>query len=519
MADCCSSCRDGEVCAAAHAPGGDYTAVRASDGTYAILDVPVYVERYFKPEIGSKGMVLPAVDHDGAFLRKCIARAQYREKFDRFLAPLHLIHHDTGEAVVYAGKFRAKEVRETMYEGRRTATVFADLIEIPAAIYAEVKAKLWPGRSVEFLNRYDPEINSLALLNHDVPWARLPALSVGREIAEKGSIQKSVAPRTNAVALASARTDAAARVTVRFPNVEAAAMAKAKTAVPEAPASIPPVAPPVAPAVAAAPPFPKKDDEEAPKEEGEKKTPAANAEATPPEAPPAPAAEPVEAPPEEAADGDDSALANIVSMLQMLMTALGIAPPSQKPAGPGNPVDAPNGVQAPGLSRAAPVVEDPAAAARAKADADELAALRGEKAAHARAQGIQAVVAAAEADLKGVNLSDADHAEIRRLAETGGEASVKAYAAAVKTHAPQDPPRSLEAARLATETEPPEVAAYAKQGPAVHEAARMLSRSFAEVGKYTPGLTLTKFISSNLASAARARKEAEGDAAASKEGS
>lgn len=164
--------------AAPRIPTGEYLAVYddATD-TYTVKDVPIFAEHQVpgaKFKIGEKWM------------RAAVQKAKDRATADKYVAPLHIRHHGDGEGTTRAGFVMPTEVKASMYEGRKTFVLYADLVGIPPEVYEDIKARKLPYRSVE-INKVDvPEISSLALLEDEVPYFRLPMLGVGKEVDAKG---------------------------------------------------------------------------------------------------------------------------------------------------------------------------------------------------------------------------------------------------------------------------------------------------------------------------------------------
>lgn len=153
--------------------GGHYTAVDNGDGTYNILDVCVFTEipagvKRNKDPIGR--------DWQEAALMQSKAR-----EANGHLPPVHIYHSDeVAVKPVYAGKMRLKAVRQTTYEGSKLWGTFADILGMPADVFEKIRKGFLSYRSVEIHNWAKPEIDSLALMDTDVPFFRMPMLTVGR---------------------------------------------------------------------------------------------------------------------------------------------------------------------------------------------------------------------------------------------------------------------------------------------------------------------------------------------------
>lgn len=148
--------------------GGQYRAERSGDGV-VVHDVPIFGE-------------LPAWERSNPepvgreFHLAALKRAREREK-DQYLPPLHICHHGDGE-VTFAGRFRLTDVGRLTYEGRERSCLFATLYTT-----AEVAREIQSGRlqycSVELgMNWDDPEIEALALLDHEPPHFKFPLITL-----------------------------------------------------------------------------------------------------------------------------------------------------------------------------------------------------------------------------------------------------------------------------------------------------------------------------------------------------
>lgn len=163
-----------------------YRASQNADGTWDIFDVPIYAANVrsfgLMPVLDKKtGDVVPQemiVNHDAAWLEGTIATAQLDYAEREYRAPLHIHHHNRGEKVEEAGEIMPRYVKKIMYEGSPLDTLFADLHNVPDAVYQQIAAKRLRYRSAECPMSMDerPEIKSLALLPHQPPHFKLPPL-------------------------------------------------------------------------------------------------------------------------------------------------------------------------------------------------------------------------------------------------------------------------------------------------------------------------------------------------------
>lgn len=159
---------------------GNYIAVKSNDGKWTIKDVPIFAEvKDEDSKIGRKVSV--------KILQKLVDRAQMRAK-ENYFPPLHVNHHEDNKMVFQVGFFLPTKVDTIIYENENTAVIFADLLNIEDPTYQAIKQAKLPYRSVELfgLDTDEPEITSLALLEHETPFFRLPLLTVKEEVDQSG---------------------------------------------------------------------------------------------------------------------------------------------------------------------------------------------------------------------------------------------------------------------------------------------------------------------------------------------
>lgn len=150
-----------------------YEATQNEDGTYNILGVPVFGE----VPAGAKG-------NKEAIGREWMAaalKAFRRDSKGGYLPPLHLHHHGFDDTR-RAGHFRLTKLQRILYEGKGMWALFADLVQIPADIFAMIRDGEFPYRSVEIVDVDSEEegerrISSLALLDDDEPFFRFKLLN------------------------------------------------------------------------------------------------------------------------------------------------------------------------------------------------------------------------------------------------------------------------------------------------------------------------------------------------------
>lgn len=158
-----------------------FRATQNDDGSLTVHDVPVFVtcergEHKFNEE----------------WLDEALTRAKQAES-DGYLPPMHVRHHGR-DSVQPAGVFRATGKRSVRFKGGMRPAIMADLIITSPEIIGEVLAKRLPYRSVEIFDVSKPNLDSLALLDHEAPFLELPMLVVNE--VNKGGEGPQVAPAT-----------------------------------------------------------------------------------------------------------------------------------------------------------------------------------------------------------------------------------------------------------------------------------------------------------------------------------
>lgn len=151
-----------------------YTATRNSKGHLVIEGVPIFVEC-------KRG----DLNFDAKWLQQAVERARQSEA-EGYLPPLHVRHHgDATAKVAPAGYFRIRGVRTLTFKGEPREAIIADLTVTDPGVDEAVLADRLPYRSVEILDTGKPSIDSLALLDHQVPYLELPMLMVSDASAAK----------------------------------------------------------------------------------------------------------------------------------------------------------------------------------------------------------------------------------------------------------------------------------------------------------------------------------------------
>lgn len=161
--------------------GGKYTAVDNGDGTFNILDVCIFAEI-------PAGVKRNAEPIGREWQEAALLQNQAREA-EGHLPPVHVYHTDE-KAVkpVYAGKMKLRNVRQITYEGQKRWATFADILGMPGDVFAKVQRGFLSYRSVEIHNWDKPEIDSLALMDTDVPFFRMPMLTIGAVLRKEADM-------------------------------------------------------------------------------------------------------------------------------------------------------------------------------------------------------------------------------------------------------------------------------------------------------------------------------------------
>lgn len=151
-------------------------------GHLTVHRVPIFVET---KKLVQKGDADELMQFDAGWIGKAVARAQ-RQEAEGYFAPLHVQHHGGRKEVVAAGHIKVLGTEVIQFNGEPRTAVMADLVVTNPAVEADIRAGRFPYRSVEIHKPSltdDPGIDSLALLDDEVPHCRLPNLEVG-EVAE-----------------------------------------------------------------------------------------------------------------------------------------------------------------------------------------------------------------------------------------------------------------------------------------------------------------------------------------------
>jgi hypothetical protein len=163
--------------------GGDYDAVRAKDGTWTILDVPIFADctRSFKLP---NGKTIDA-KFDRAWQEAAVRRAKDKHAASGVMRSIYPRHkHDPKDDRDTLGFFLPKDVRDVELRGGKRAVTFADYVGVPDSVYAELKSRKHPYKSVELPIGADPEFTGLAWLKEPPFHDDFALQTVGKEISE-----------------------------------------------------------------------------------------------------------------------------------------------------------------------------------------------------------------------------------------------------------------------------------------------------------------------------------------------
>lgn len=147
--------------------GHSYPAYIQRDGAYQIrgLDIFKACER-MNPSTKQ-------VDHfDEAWLEDAVRKFNERKNSEHYLPPVHVGHNTpNGNSKEFAGFMDNLRMDK---DANGIPTLRADLVNIPAPQFAEILGKRRPYRSVEINFPAKREISSLALLDTEVPYFKMP---------------------------------------------------------------------------------------------------------------------------------------------------------------------------------------------------------------------------------------------------------------------------------------------------------------------------------------------------------
>ena len=155
-------------------PGGQYRATQNDDGTWDVLDVPVFTEI----GKGVKGAPKDITEDD---LTTAVTTHQRKFSEDQFLPRLNVLHNYGVHRPTPAGFFLPTAVKPFRMGGRVRPTIFADFLGIPDATFREMDAGQYPYCSVE-VRTYEPlQFGACALLDTEDPHFEFPNITIGEK--------------------------------------------------------------------------------------------------------------------------------------------------------------------------------------------------------------------------------------------------------------------------------------------------------------------------------------------------
>ncbi|MDP6180312.1 MAG: hypothetical protein QGG48_10505, partial [Desulfatiglandales bacterium] len=144
-----------------------YKSAKQSDGNYTIKDIPIFAA------IGeAKGFT-----YNKKWLFKALKTFNLRAK-NGYRYRVHIEHHNGDGSREGAGYFNNLHIKPCALDGKKVYAIYADLVDIKPDVYRRIREGELPYRSVEILNPEEPEISSLALMETETPFFRLPVTTV-----------------------------------------------------------------------------------------------------------------------------------------------------------------------------------------------------------------------------------------------------------------------------------------------------------------------------------------------------
>lgn len=144
----------------------NYRATRNDLGQLVVHRVPIFVAC-------KRG----ETDFNDDWIENAVRSANQAE-LEGYLPPLHIRHHDDGPQPEPAGFFRIVGHGPITFKGKQRTAIFADLTITRGHLEQDILSARLPYRSVEIFDVDVPQINSLALLDHEPPYLELPMLMV-----------------------------------------------------------------------------------------------------------------------------------------------------------------------------------------------------------------------------------------------------------------------------------------------------------------------------------------------------
>lgn len=433
-----------------------YRSRQTGPNSWTIYDVPVFSAHERKSASGKLHQF------DKGWLEGALAKAKTRHA-EGYFHPVHTRHHAAVDPskrddsdVAAAGRLQFRRVGQLRVGGREVPTIFADLVDVPGEVYREIQAGKLPYRSVEVLSPSSGEIDSLALMDHEVPFFRYPLLRVAEQTG--AAEVETHTPVAASAALAYRSVGDAHAALFRYAATEAAMDTEQTTDEPQASMDANPLAK-LAAALETALAMVKELAGEG--EEGEEGDP--NAVAPAPN--PAPPAGPVES------------RAYVAGGTSPLRVA---APRAGSLSFNGATTEA-----VPATAAAGAALEGQLAAYRLRLDALEKKAADAEKSARIQKRA---------GELRERGLTGEQVAAFVKHSEKSEEAGL-AFAAALESYGPAAPPSTWAGELPAAAVDPAEVMAYSAQGPNALSKARELHASWKRVKSEVP---LADFLQINM---------------------
>lgn len=141
-----------------------YQTTRNSQGHLVVHGVPIFMDCQRDEMVFNR-----------AWVEQAVATARQAAD-DGYYPPLHVRHHGFGEDVRPAGFFEITHSEEITFRGKRRLAIIADLTVTAPDVEWDILETRLPYRSVEIMRADRPNIDSLALLDHEAPYLELPML-------------------------------------------------------------------------------------------------------------------------------------------------------------------------------------------------------------------------------------------------------------------------------------------------------------------------------------------------------
>ncbi len=156
----------------AHISGGRYTARQNEDGTWDVLDVPIFT-------LVEKGVKNSPRDISEDDLRLCVREHQRKSREDGFLARTNILHNRGLHKSTPAGFLLPRVVKPFRMNRQTKPVIFADILNMPDVLFGKLTENEFPYCSVE-VRTYEPLIlGALALLDTEPPFFEFPLLTIG----------------------------------------------------------------------------------------------------------------------------------------------------------------------------------------------------------------------------------------------------------------------------------------------------------------------------------------------------